>query len=199
MKHIEYIFEELDELEGMGITAISLVESAANKMEFVAMSEGEEVRMSALDQDKQLLIAPVLMPGMMPKAPSKGKQGKFSKDSIEKIMNNYVKSGMNSSTTIHHRDKIDGCFVTQNWIVDRNNGVMAGYGFDSGDNKVPDGTWMAAMKVENEDIWKNDVKSGEVKGFSIEGNFRSQPVEMSEKEQNNPLGNVLDELLDEIE
>jgi hypothetical protein len=33
------------------------------------------------------------------------------------------------------------------------------------------GTWMGTFKVDNEDIWNNYVKTGEVKGFSIEGLF----------------------------
>ena len=36
---------------------------------------------------------------------------------------------------------------------------------------VPVGTWMGAVKVNNEDIWNNFVKTGKVKGFSIEGYF----------------------------
>ena len=36
--------------------------------------------------------------------------------------------------------------------------------------KVPTGTWMVAMKIDNEDIWQK-VKAGKVRGFSIEGFF----------------------------
>ena len=51
---------------------------------------------------------------------------------------------------------------------------------------MPVGTWMVSMKVNNDDIWTNYVKTGKVKGFSIEGyfvdkvNFASQ--EMTEEE-----------------
>jgi hypothetical protein len=40
------------------------------------------------------------------------------------------------------------------------------YGMD-----MPVGTWMISMKVNNPDIWENYVKTGKVKGFSIEGYF----------------------------
>jgi len=36
---------------------------------------------------------------------------------------------------------------------------------------VPLGTWMLSMKVLNDDVWNNYVKTGKVKGFSIEGYF----------------------------
>jgi hypothetical protein len=39
------------------------------------------------------------------------------------------------------------------------------------DLNVPVGTWMGAIKVENEEIWNEFIKTGIVKGFSIEGYF----------------------------
>jgi hypothetical protein len=47
--------------------------------------------------------------------------------------------------------------------------------------EVPKGTWMVSMKVNNEDVWHNFVKTGAVKGFSIEG-FFADKVTMSEIE-----------------
>jgi hypothetical protein len=49
------------------------------------------------------------------------------------------------------------------------------YGFD-----LPKGTWMIAMKVDNDETWAK-VKSGELKGFSIEGYF-AERYEMSAEE-----------------
>ena len=36
---------------------------------------------------------------------------------------------------------------------------------------LPVGTWMVSMKVNNEEVWNDYVKTGKVKGFSIEGYF----------------------------
>ena len=36
---------------------------------------------------------------------------------------------------------------------------------------VPIGTWMGAVKVNNDEVWNDYVKTGKVKGFSIEGYF----------------------------
>ena len=36
---------------------------------------------------------------------------------------------------------------------------------------VPIGTWMGVRKVYNEEYWLNEVKTGNVRGFSIEGIF----------------------------
>jgi hypothetical protein len=36
---------------------------------------------------------------------------------------------------------------------------------------MPKGTWMVSVKVNNEEVWEEFVKTGKVKGFSIEGYF----------------------------
>ena len=36
---------------------------------------------------------------------------------------------------------------------------------------VPIGTLMGAVKVNNDEVWNDYVKTGKVKGFSIEGYF----------------------------
>jgi hypothetical protein len=43
----------------------------------------------------------------------------------------------------------------------------------------PDGSWFGSFYVENDEVW-NKIKSGEVKGFSVEGLFiydKPQPTE----------------------
>ncbi len=59
---------------------------------------------------------------------------------------------------------------------------------------LPKGTWMIAMKVNNEDIWK-DVKAGKVKGFSIEGYFADKYEMSQEKNEKQEIINQLKELL----
>ena len=51
------------------------------------------------------------------------------------------------------------------------------YGFD-----LPNGTWFVKMKIENDDLWK-EIKSGSLRGLSIEGYFTDKMEKMSEKVQ----------------
>ena len=46
---------------------------------------------------------------------------------------------------------------------------------------VPVGTWMGAIKVNNSEVWNNFVKTGKVKGFSIEGYFIDKMERPKEK------------------
>jgi hypothetical protein len=52
------------------------------------------------------------------------------------------------------------------------------YGLDA-----PVGSWVVSMKVNNDLIWTDFVKTGKVKGFSIEGYFADK-LEMSLQKEN---------------
>jgi hypothetical protein len=57
--------------------------------------------------------------------------------------------------------------VVESWVVqDSEKDKSAYYNM-----KMPVGTWMVSMKVYNDDIWNDFVKTGKVNGFSIEGKF----------------------------
>ena len=47
---------------------------------------------------------------------------------------------------------------------------------------LPEGTWMGAIKVNNDVIWDDYVKTGQVKGFSIEGYFVDKLVQEDQEE-----------------
>ena len=57
--------------------------------------------------------------------------------------------------------------------------------------KVPVGTWMVSAKIEDKELY-NKAKSGEIKGFSIEGYFADR-LDMSNQESD--IINKLKELL----
>lgn len=92
----------------------------------------------------------------------------FRKNTIEKIVNKFMRNGYNSKINLMHDSNqiAEGVYVIESLIVDSKRGVKAPEGFE----KVPDGSWWGSMRVENDEIWKQ-VKSGEFKGFSVEGMF----------------------------
>ena len=79
----------------------------------------------------------------------------------------YLEKKYTDKSTLEHDKKITGVNLVESWIVEsRTKDKSAMYGLS-----VPVGTWMGTFKVNNDDIWENYVKTGEVKGFSIEGLF----------------------------
>jgi hypothetical protein len=166
MKIIELILDE--EQEDSGIEAISIVESPAIESDFVAL-KGEEVKLAEIDKEKRILLGALLIPNKP--IYRNGDEGDyyifFSKDTIVKASQMYLKNGYQNKTTIEHEQTLEGLTLVESWIVeDEVQDKSRKYGLN-----VPVGTWMGAVKVNNNEIWSEYVKTNKVKGFSIEGYF----------------------------
>ena len=175
MKNIQYIFEE--DNKSIGVFSVDVVGNPANGLEFVLMNEEnitEEVIMSSLNAERKVAVGPVLVPGK-PFKRSNGRSATMDSDNIRKAMEDFMTNHNNGSSRLHHMYDTNDIKVVQNWQVDRKNGINPGYGFDS----LPDGTWMQMQKFSDK-IWEKDVKSGEVKGFSIQANLKAEEVRMSD-------------------
>lgn len=75
--------------------------------------------------------------------------------------------------------EVDGVTMFESWIKDSSRGVAPMKGFED----APEGSWFGSFKVENEDVWER-VKSGEFKGFSVEGvfNYKKEKAPISVEE-----------------
>ena len=79
----------------------------------------------------------------------------------------YLKNGYQNNSTLEHDQALNGLTLVESWIVESETQDKSRmYGLN-----VPVGTWMGSVKVNNEQIWNEYVKTGRVKGFSIEGYF----------------------------
>jgi len=101
----------------------------------------------------------------------------FSKDTIRKCMEMFFKNGNQSNATFEHLETITGLTLVESWIVeDMEKDKSKLY-----DLNVPVGTWMGTMKVDNDVIWTDFIKTGKVKGFSIEGYFADKATPLSKQ------------------
>lgn len=174
MKDIQVYEVKFDdfESESLGIESVSNVESPAIKEVFIALSEQKENPMDIKlqDEDKRLLIGAALIPNQpIYRIAEDGTEFYiiFSKETIRRASELYLKRAKQNNTTHEHEGEVKGIYTVESWIVeDKDNDKSNLYGFD-----VPIGTWMLSRKVENEEYWLSEVKTGNVKGFSIEGNF----------------------------
>ena len=166
MRIIELILDE--EQEDAGIEAISIVESPAIESDFIAL-KNQEIKLAEINKEKRLLMGALLIPNKP--IYRKGDEGDyyifFSKETVVKASQLYLKNGNQSQTTLEHEKSLNGLTLVESWIVEnKEKDKTALYGLD-----VPVGTWMGSVKVQNEDVWNDYVKTGKVKGFSIEGYF----------------------------
>lgn len=186
MKIFELVIDE--EAEIYGIDAISLVDKPAIELDFVALSE-QRVEFAEVDGDKRILIGPALVPDKP--IYRKNAQGEFyvyfSKATVRRASELYLIHGNQGSHTLEHEHTIQGLTLVESWVVeDKAKDKSALYGLD-----VPVGTWMVAIKVDNDAIWAEWVKEERVKGFSIEGYF----VDRMEKREDDEMLAALSEVL----
>lgn len=166
MKIVELILDEMEEL--MGIQAISIVENPAIEENFVAL-KSQEVQFAKQDEEKRILLGAALIPNK----PIYRQNGEeefyvyFTKETIRKASELFFQNSNQNESTLEHEVELKGMSVVESWIVeDEDKDKSRVYGLD-----MPVGTWMVSMKVNNDDIWNNYVKTNKVKGFSIEGFF----------------------------
>jgi len=166
MRIVELILDE--EQEESGIEAISIVESPAIESDFVALKT-EEIKLAEIDKEKRILLGALLIPNKP--IYRKGDEGEyyifFSKDTIAKASQLYLRNGYQNNSTLEHNENLKGLTLVESWLVeDEIQDKSRKYGLN-----VPVGTWMGAVKVNNNEIWNEYVKTNKVKGFSIEGYF----------------------------
>ena len=168
MDIIELVIDENEELSG--IEAISVVSAPAIEENFLALKNEEQIRLAEVSKEKRLLLGAALIPDK----PIYRKNGEqefyifFSKDTVVKASQMYLKAGNQGQATMEHtEEKLEGMTVVESWIIeDSVHDKSRKYGLD-----LPIGTWMVSMKIDNDDIWDNYVKQNKIVGFSIEGYF----------------------------
>jgi hypothetical protein len=183
MKIIELV---LDDDQITGIEAISVVENPAIEEDFIAL-KNEEVKLAEVSNEKRILLGALLIPNK-PIYRRKGDDEYyiyFSKSTVEKASQLYLMNGNQSKATLEHQHSINGLTLVESWIVeDEVQDKSRKYGLN-----VPVGTWMGAVKVNNDQIWEEFVKTGRVKGFSIEGFF----ADKMERPKDNTLNDIEEE------
>ena len=193
MRIIELILDEED-LDA-GVEAISIVESPAIESDFVAL-KNQEIKLAEVDKEKKILMGALLIPDKP--IYRNGSEGEyyifFSKDTIVKASQMFLQNGNQSRSTLEHAQALNGLTLVESWIVeDKVHDKSVKYGMD-----LPVGTWMGSVKVNNDDVWNEYVKTNKVKGFSIEGYFADKmeaPKEAIEEQMAEQLLNQIKDIV----
>lgn len=163
MKTYEAIYNPLI---NKGVYGISLVKNPAMQGHYIALSEDVEVKFKTQDEEKRVLIGLALEPNKPIYRNQDGEEFNivFSEETIRNLSYDFYKNGFQQNSTLEHSEAITGVTFVESWIVeDSNNDKSSALGFS-----YPKGSWMVAMKVEDDDLWNDYVKTGKVKGFSID-------------------------------
>ena len=174
MRIIELLIDE-DALFS-GIEAISIVDKPAIEENFIALNEQQKTKLAEVDNEKRILMGAALIPNKNIYRTDGEEEYYiyFSSDTVRQASELFLMNGNQNESTLEHEAKLNGLSVVESWIVeDEVHDKSRKYGLN-----MPVGTWMVSMKVNNDEVWNDYVKTGKVKGFSIEGYFTDK-LEMS--------------------
>lgn len=151
------------------IQAIALVDLPAIKRDFLAFKE--TLKFEVLSETDNILAGPLMIPEQLiyRKNDTFGEHYvKFSADTIMQCALKYAKKSLQSSVNIMHDSAmtVEGVTMFNNFVSNEKYGIQPLAKFSD----LPWGTWFGVFKVDNKKVM-DSVKSGELKGFSVEGLF----------------------------
>ena len=166
-----------NEQENDGVYAISLVSDPAIEVQFVTLSKQKEIKLATINEEQRILLGAVLIPDQPIYRVQDGHEFNivFPKETIKQVQQNFALKGYQNNSTIEHSgEQIQNVTFVESWIKeDEVHDKSVHYGFNE---EV--GTWFGLMKVNNDEIWNDYVKTGKVKGFSIDGVFDMEKVNL---------------------
>lgn len=124
----------------------------------------------ALDEEKRIATGPIMVPNKM--ILRRDEEGNpfyvyFTRKTIRKMAEKFLANSKHNNTDVEH----DGQIKTENtlletWISEdmvRDKSATLGFA-------LAPGTWFASYRINNDEDWAK-IKSGELRGFSLAGNF----------------------------
>lgn len=188
-----------DEANDLGLVGISFVDLPAIEQNFVYFSKNTEPRLF-VNAERREVVSPVLIPNQLILRISPDGERyyvRWSRETIEKLARHYIASQRVNNYSYMHEwfdTDIDGeyedtllkdVYTLEMWTIedaktDKANKV---YGYH-----LPEGTLMVHLKVHNRKLWQK-IKSGEVKGLSIEAFIQSVEAGRVSYNKNKNLNN----------
>lgn len=170
------VFKATIEEAGDGMVRVSLVDRPAVERDFVKYAEDREpLRFAVADEEKRLLYG-VLMRANMPIYRRDPQLGEYfivyTPEVIRTMAEKYLaESRQNIVNAMHQGEDLPDIYMVQYFIKDTARGIAPAEFPD-----VEDGSLLGEFHVTNDEVWAR-CKSGELRGFSLEGYFGMEPSE----------------------
>ena len=161
--------------EVKGVYGISLVHDPAMEGNFLAFGKQEEIKFATYDEEKRMLLGLVLEPNKLVHRNQGGEEFQvfFDEKGVEDVAHNFQKQSYQSNSTIGHSGVgVEGVTFVETWTsADLKIDKSAMFGLE-----YAKGSWLTLMKVDNEEVWNEYVKTGKVRGFSIDAAVQFEEV-----------------------
>lgn len=173
--------EENSEVE---VSFVALVDKPAIEKNFLAFKD--QTLQFAINDEKRIISGPAMIANQL--IYRKDAQGEynvfFSPETIRDIAIKFFKKGYQKNLNLFHDPSLslEGVTIFESFVTDSSRGIQPMKGFED----TPEGTLFLSAKVDNDDVWAK-IKSGEVKGFSVEGIFSFLKMSNGPLESNLPF------------
>jgi hypothetical protein len=128
------------------------------------------------DTEKRIISGPLMVADLPIYRRTEDEEyyGVFQKEDIYNLRNKFFKQGKsNLVNEMHDSNKmIDGVYMIESFLIDEERGILAPKGYN-----LTDGSWFGSYKIDNDEVWNDFIKSGEFKGFSVEGIFNTVKID----------------------
>ena len=134
--------------------------------------------------DKMELAGPLMIPDkLIPRVDKDGEKYYvfFDAEGIKKLSYKLMENKLIDAINIEHDPdrKVDDISLVETWLVgDPKKDKSNTYGYE-----LPAGSWFGVYKVNNQNVWDDYIKTGKVKGFSVEGIFADKTILEASKKQ----------------
>ena len=169
----------VDDASSQEVQYIALVDQPAIELNWMAFDK--QFKFSA-DPDRRLVMGalmvadmPIFRNGKIPGTEAVGDfYVVFDKQTIFDIVDKFFRNGYTSNFNIQHdpNQRTKGVHLIESFIIDSSRGVSAPKAFEG----ISEGSWIGTVKVDDDEIWNEFVKTGKLKGFSVEGIFSPEYV-----------------------
>ena len=130
------------------------------------------------DNEKRIIFSPLMLPNVLiPRLDDVTNEEyyvRFTPQTIEKIQRKFMVEQRLRDTNLEHSNRtFNDIAMVESWLVTGPSDKAYELGYT--EQQVPIGSWMAGYQVldtkEGDMIWNDFIKTGKVKGFSVEGEF----------------------------
>jgi hypothetical protein len=157
-----------EETSDVEVSFVALVDKPAIERNFLAFKD--QKLYFDINEEKRIISGPAMVADQL--IYRKDASGEFnvffSAETVRDIAVKFFKKDYQKNLNLFHDPSmsLDGVTIFESFVSDKSRGIQPMKGYED----LPDGSWFISAKVDNDQVWSK-IKSGEVKGFSVEGIF----------------------------
>lgn len=155
---------------GKSSLELALVDYPGIEKAWVALKDAKAPLKFSTDQEKQMLYGPILIPDLpiyrYDKATKEEYYVVFTAQEIQDIVREYQQEKIKLNYQHDSKSKIESAIVQEIWLtgkIDKSQSL--------GFTDLPENTAFVGVFISDKTFWQEDIKSGNLTGFSIEGLF----------------------------